>query len=391
MAARGPDGTWSKDQIVAHVDAVRRMPEKRDDLVALLDEASPIYAGRGTNEVERLRGYLLASFASTGLPDAAVPYVLEELESGLNPYTVAAAARAVRGAESGAPNIVPLLLAAIERVKSADDIVSFHTFSPEPNASGSTTALAEIIRTLAWLGPLARSAGDDLRAMLQHPPGAFSRAIRNEIGHAIEAITQPAPNETGTCCSSAPSGDETIAHASSGSFEPSLRELELQDQDGRCLTLTEAFLGKPSAVAFFYTRCMNPQKCSLTITKLARLQRRLCDDALHGKVNVAGITYDPAFDLPARLRTYGADRGMVFDPCNRLLRTTGPFEPLRRWFDLGVSYGPVTVNRHRLDFVVLDETGRTAVAFKRRLWQEDDVVDALTQIEGRQDREAARA
>ena len=68
---------------------------------------------------------------------------------------------------------------------------------------------------------------------------------------------------------------------------------------------------------------MNPNKCSLTITKLARLQKRIGEEGLQGRVNVAAFTYDPAFDRPARLHAYGADRGMSFDDRNRLLRTTG--------------------------------------------------------------------
>ena len=44
--------------------------------------------------------------------------------------------------------------------------------------------------------------------------------------------------------------------------------MELEDQDGARVTFGEFFAGKPSVVAFFYTRCDNPNKCSLTITKL---------------------------------------------------------------------------------------------------------------------------
>ena len=76
-------------------------------------------------------------------------------------------------------------------------------------------------------------------------------------------------------------------------------------------------------VAFFYTRCDNPNKCSLTITKLGRLQRRLADLGLDGRIQTAAITYDPEFDLPARLRAYGENRGVVFSPSDRLFRTRG--------------------------------------------------------------------
>ncbi|MEA2937948.1 MAG: hypothetical protein QOC56_1452, partial [Alphaproteobacteria bacterium] len=101
--------------IVAYVDAVRRRPVRRNELVALLAEQAPLYAGRGTNEAERLRGYMLASFQAIGLPPAAMHYVLEELQTGLNPYTVAAAAKALRGAANPPDAVVRLLLLAIDR------------------------------------------------------------------------------------------------------------------------------------------------------------------------------------------------------------------------------------------------------------------------------------
>ena len=68
---------------------------------------------------------------------------------------------------------------------------------------------------------------------------------------------------------------------------------------------------------------------------------------------------------------------MSFSARCRLLRTVGPFDPLRDAFDLGVGFGPVTVNRHRLDLVVLDASLGVAERFERRLWHEETVLDAL--------------
>src|SRR5262245_45026367 len=67
------------------------------ELTALLAETLHLYEGRGTNQVIRMRGYILAAFERAGLPEAALPYVLEELESGHSAYLIAAAAKAVRG------------------------------------------------------------------------------------------------------------------------------------------------------------------------------------------------------------------------------------------------------------------------------------------------------
>jgi hypothetical protein len=42
-----------------------------------------------------------------------------------------------------------------------------------------------------------------------------------------------------------------------------------------------------------------------------------------------------------------------------------------------VGFGPVTVNRHRLDLVVLDGELRVVTRFERRLWSDETVLDAL--------------
>jgi protein SCO1 len=117
-------------------------------LVELLPERIPVYRGRSANTVNRMRGYLLAAFERSGLPEQALPYVLEELESGRDAYLVAAAARSFRGRESRGSDAVPFLLKAIDNIKYVDDSVSFDSYRPSWPLSGHTTALEEIATTL---------------------------------------------------------------------------------------------------------------------------------------------------------------------------------------------------------------------------------------------------
>lgn len=371
------DGVTPIADIVAYVDSLRAAPTYRDRLVDLLAEQAPLYAGRSTVETERLRGYLLASFETTGLPPAAIDYVLEELESGLNPYTVAAAAKALRGASDVPERAVSLLLKAIKRIRLSDDRVSFAGCCAATRDGSSVTAVMEVVRTIGWLGPRAHAAVAPLRTMAGPEGGEFSAAVRAEIEKAIATVAGDPIPIAHSCCSHAAiptaSGAGINAEVSSADVEA----LELEDQDGSVLTFGVFPYGRPSVVTFFYTRCMNPEKCSLTVAKLAHLQKRIGDEGLHGRVNIAAFSYDPAFDLPRRLRAYGSDRGMRFDAHNRMLRTTGPFAPLRQHFDLGVGYGPATVNRHRIELFVLDAKGDPIFDTARRLWDEAEVFDAL--------------
>lgn len=352
-----------------------------DDPVARLAEQSPAYSGRGSGDVDRLRGTLLAGFEASGLPPGALPFVLEELETGRSPYAVAAAAKGLRGAKPIPQAALPLLMQAIERFRSSDDRVGFD--GPAGADGRSTTVLVELIRSVAALGSDARPALGALREMLDGGPDEVSAAVRAELRKAIGAAsrsTAPERTEGDACCAAEAWAAASPCCGGAGPALPgvsAIGDVAVQDQDGAVLTLAEALLGHPSVLTFFYTRCMNPDKCSRTVAKLARLQRRLADHAMKEGVNIVAMTYDPAFDQPARLRAYGADRGLRFGPRSRLLRTTGPFDAVRSHFDLGVGFGPVTVNRHRLDLFVLDSAGEVAGCFERMLWSEDAVLNAL--------------
>ena len=220
----------------------------------------------------------------------------------------------------------------------------------------------------------------DLQSLVDDDGEAFSPAIRAELAKALEALGRPHSSAAMSCCggqvsmSTSPPSDGVKAAAAAV-----LADLALEDQDAARLTFAAAFSGRPTALAFFYTRCTNPEKCSLTVTRLARLTRRIKAEALDA--NVAALTYDPAFDRPTRLRAYGIARDMEFSPRCALFRTVGPFDPVRDAFDLGVGFGPSTVNRHRIELVVLDASLAVAQRFARRLWQEEAVLDAIRCVE----------
>jgi len=319
-----------------------------------------------------MRGYIMAAFEQAGLPDPAIPYVLEELESGRDAYLVAAAARAIRGLDGPTDRAVPFLLKAIENIKYSDDAVSFDSYRPQWPVPSHTTAIEEIMKTFAWLGEHARPALPALEA-LREDRGALSAPARA----ALEAIVTGLGDADAGCCAAEEKAVGSTAGGHARDERPSAAvpvDVELEDQDGRAVTFGGFFTGRPSIVAFFYTRCTNPNKCSLTITKLARLQRALRQRGLRGQLHTAAITYDPGFDLPARLSAYGQNRGVVFGDSDRFLRTKTGFDTLQEYFELGVNFGPALVNRHRIELFILDREGRIAVTFTRLQWDVQDVL-----------------
>ena len=89
-----------EEQIIEFVQAIKDIPSQNELLVPLLAERHSIYKNKGANQVSRLRGYILSTFEKSGLPDGALPFVLEDLENSRNAYVVAAAAKALRGIKS---------------------------------------------------------------------------------------------------------------------------------------------------------------------------------------------------------------------------------------------------------------------------------------------------
>jgi protein SCO1/2 len=272
---------------------------------------------------------VLAAFADVGLPDAALPYVAEELESGDEPILVAAAAQAARGRRPVDPMLEGPLVTALWNMAGRDDTVSLDTLWPSWPATAPTTPVLEVLATLRELGPGAGVNGA-LQELRLARSALLSAAAQTALDRTIAAAAKS------PCCSSvhhlAPVDDQDPSPL------PVPDEVEVEDQDGERLVLAEFLRRAPTVLAFFYTRCGNPRKCSLTITSLGVLGRELAARNRLGSVQIAAITYDPGYDLPARLRRYGRDRGLSFGPAVRMFRAVAGHQLLRDHLALRVGY-----------------------------------------------------
>lgn len=316
------------------------------DLVALLAERHPLYAGLDANSAVRLRGYVLAAFARTGLPEAALPFVIEALETGQHPYLVGAAARALRGAPRPEAWMAPLLDRAVERMRSNDDTFSLDEFGAQWPIDFPTTAAGELEKAVAWIGA---------------PP-------------------PPAPR---ACCAVPAS---ILAHVhvmrSARQGRSVLADAVLEDQDGISFSAAELFTGKPAVVAFFYTRCANPMKCSRTVTALGELQSLLHEQQLGERVRVLAITYDSSYDTPQRLRNYAAARGFTFGADSRALRAAHGSDAILAAFDVHASFSDVTVSQHATELFIVDGAGQVTASFQRLQWQPAEVMREVRQALG---------
>jgi protein SCO1 len=374
----------SESQFATLVDTLLADPDRRQQLADLLREDHPFYDQRGTAATVRMRGWVLLAFARIGLSDAALIFVLEELDTGVDPYLIAAAARALRSYTKPSGALAPFVMRALKNIRYRDEPVSFESYAEYADSSAGTSPVRELLATLAWLGPRAREVLPEIESLRGAQPGALSKKLQPELKRTLKAIggpSQVAEPATDACCT-LPGGLSAVfswAHNSRRNSEP-IESTVFEDHDGATITFKEFFSGRPSVVFFFYTRCENPLKCSLTITKLARVQKLLEARGVANHIQTAAITYDPAFDLPARMRGYGQNRGVRLDASHRMLRAIDGFDALRRHFKLGVNFIGSLVNRHRIEVYLLDAAGRITFSFERLHWDEKQVVEHAVEL-----------
>jgi protein SCO1/2 len=372
----------SEGEFVGLVDVLAANPNGCELLIELLREDHQLYDQRGTATVVRMRGWVLLALSRSVLSDSALLFVLEELDTGGDPYLVAAAARALRSYPKANSTFAPFVMRALNNIRYHDEPVSFDGYGEYAVSSASTSAVRELLMTLAWLGRHAVKVLPDLETLRTPPPNGISKRLLIDLDKAISSIRGDQIDHSGTACCALPSELRnrlswmTALRRSCGS----IGQTNFEDHDGTSITYAEFFIGKPSIVAFFYTRCDNPLKCSLTVTKLAHVQRLLEQRGVAEHVRTAAITYDPGFDLPERLRRYARSRGLTLNAGNRMLRATKGMDALRKHFQLGVNFVGSLINRHRIELYVLDAEGRIATSFERLHWEEEDVVDHAVEL-----------
>ena len=100
------------------------------------------------------------------------------------------------------------------------------------------------------------------------------------------------------------------------------------------------------------------------------------EEGLEGQLKTAAISYDPDYDLPAKLKAYGANRGVTFSEDNRFLRSLEGMKDLQDYFGLGVNFNGSIVNQHRIELFILNDQGKIAKTFARLQWDIQEVFDS---------------
>ena len=113
----------------------------------------------------------------------------------------------------------------------------------------------------------ARAALDDLTALVGRDGGSFSPAVRLSSTRPWRRCPVRAP-------AARPRTSRRPGAPVAAPVTPDRKDFETsrwRTRTARGSRSPRRSPGRPTALAFFYTRCTNPEKCSLTVTRLARL------------------------------------------------------------------------------------------------------------------------
>lgn len=151
------------------------------------------------------------------------------------------------------------------------------------------------------------------------------------------------------------------------------------NQDGRRLHMRDLD-GRVAAFTFIYTRCPLPDFCIQMTSAFAEAQQELSRKrSLNGQWHLLTMSFDPAFDTPEILRSYGKAYGADFATWDFVT------DSLEVILQVAGALGLVVQDQgggdiiHNLRTVVLGKDRRIAKIFEGNDWTTSDLVAAIGQ------------
>lgn len=158
----------------------------------------------------------------------------------------------------------------------------------------------------------------------------------------------------------------------------------LTDQAGRPFRAGD-LRDRWTVLTFIFTRCPVPEFCPRMSQQFAELQRRVqSSPPRKPPVQLASISFDPAFDTPEVLKAYG--EGFQADPAIWRLCTGSETEirALVQRFAVHVERNPSTID-HTLATALIGPDGRVRQIWRGNQWTAEEVLRAIDAPAGRAD------
>lgn len=155
----------------------------------------------------------------------------------------------------------------------------------------------------------------------------------------------------------------------------------LLNQSGKKINIA-SFRGKVTLLTFIYTRCGMSEFCPKMSRNFAEVDKALAaDPALYAKTHLLSISFDPAYDTPKVLKSYGGAytgkyTNETFQHWDFAAPTVKDLPEVEKWFALGVTGEGLQI-QHSLATVIVGKDGKVVAFYPTNDWKVDDVVSAM--------------
>jgi len=162
----------------------------------------------------------------------------------------------------------------------------------------------------------------------------------------------------------------------------------LTNQDGKRIHLAQ-YRGQALALTFIYTRCPQPDQCTLMSSNFATIDRELQKQPeLYQKTHLLSISFDPDYDTPKVLRSYGASHTERYSDegfqhwefatgSSDEVKGIAQFFGLRYYHDTESGQDQVI---HSLRTAVIGPDGKLVKLYRGNEWKPEEVIADLKSL-----------
>ncbi len=159
-------------------------------------------------------------------------------------------------------------------------------------------------------------------------------------------------------------------------------DFKLLNQSDRTIQLNQ-FKGKIVLMTFIYTRCQLADFCPRMSHNFADIDKALAaDPALYKQTHLISVSFDPTYDTPKVLRSYGgAYTGNYTNERFLHWEFAAPTEKelpaMTQFFNVGVTPGDSKSLTHSLSTVLIDKDGKIIDWYPTSEWKPEEILAAI--------------